>query len=221
MRTRAIVSTLLALGWLVACSGAAERSGPSSASTGDVSKDVGTPGSARASKPRLQPSSREKSRRRSSTTPRPCSRPIPCHSRASSGTASKLFRTSSLTQGSELRLNDAELEKLGQNGFVISSRLAYPSFPYAYAAIYVHDLPVFVSGDMVLEALHRLVRRHLAGGRARGPDSACLAATRRDAREAFDRRRAPLRADGGRCRLLPRGGVQLAHRGRPKTGRGS
>jgi hypothetical protein len=60
-----------------------------------------------------------------------------------------------LIQGSELRLSDAELEKLGLNGFVVSSRLAYPSFPYAYAAIYVHDLPVFVSGDMVLEALHR------------------------------------------------------------------
>src|SRR5690606_10739529 len=31
----------------------------------------------------------------------------------------------------------------------------YPSFPYAYSAVYVNDLPVFVSADMVLEAVHR------------------------------------------------------------------
>ena len=58
-------------------------------------------------------------------------------------------------QGSALALNEAELSLLGDSGFIISGREHFPSFPYAYAAIYVHDLPVFVSADMILEAVHR------------------------------------------------------------------
>jgi hypothetical protein len=60
-----------------------------------------------------------------------------------------------LIQASALSLNDAELALLGKNGFVISSRQQFPTFLRGYAAIYSEDLPVFVSADALLEALHR------------------------------------------------------------------
>jgi hypothetical protein len=61
----------------------------------------------------------------------------------------------SLIQDSALALNDAELGILAQNGFVISSRQQFPTFLRGYAAIYSEDLPVFVSADALLDALHR------------------------------------------------------------------
>lgn len=59
-----------------------------------------------------------------------------------------------LIQDSALALNDAELGKLGENGFVISTRQAFPTFVRGYAAIYSEDLPVYISADGILEALH-------------------------------------------------------------------
>jgi hypothetical protein len=58
-------------------------------------------------------------------------------------------------QGSAIALSGAELEQLGENGFVILRRKQYPSFPYGYFDIYSADLPVYVTADMVLEAVHR------------------------------------------------------------------
>jgi len=58
-------------------------------------------------------------------------------------------------QGSALALNGAELTKLNANGFVISKRSAFGSFPRGYEAIYMTDLPVFVSADSILYAVHR------------------------------------------------------------------
>jgi hypothetical protein len=58
-------------------------------------------------------------------------------------------------QGSALALNDAELAQLGAQGLVILRRKQYPSFPYGYFDIYGADLPVYVTADMVLEAVHR------------------------------------------------------------------
>ncbi|HTV17680.1 MAG TPA: DUF3160 domain-containing protein [Polyangiaceae bacterium] len=60
-----------------------------------------------------------------------------------------------LIQQSALALNDAELAQFAENGFVILRRKQYPSFPYGYFDIYGADLPVYVTADMVLEALHR------------------------------------------------------------------
>jgi hypothetical protein len=60
-----------------------------------------------------------------------------------------------LIQASPLSITDDELALLGRKGFVIVPRQEYPSFPYAYSEIYAQDLPVFVSADMVLEAVHR------------------------------------------------------------------
>src|SRR5688572_14511250 len=44
-----------------------------------------------------------------------------------------------LIQQSALALNDAELAKFAQNGFVILRRKQYPSFPYGYFDIYGSD----------------------------------------------------------------------------------
>ncbi len=60
-----------------------------------------------------------------------------------------------LIDDSELGLAEPELQVLGERGFVIVPRQEFPSFPYGYAAIYAADLPVFISADMVLEAVHR------------------------------------------------------------------
>lgn len=58
-------------------------------------------------------------------------------------------------QASALALNAAELATLDQNGFVVSSRQQFPNFFRGYASIYFEHLPVFVSADAMLDALHR------------------------------------------------------------------
>lgn len=59
-----------------------------------------------------------------------------------------------LIQASALALSDAELSILGEHGFVISKRSAFPTFVRGYAAIYSEDLPVYISADAILEAVH-------------------------------------------------------------------
>ncbi|HKO92949.1 MAG TPA: DUF3160 domain-containing protein, partial [Polyangiaceae bacterium] len=58
-------------------------------------------------------------------------------------------------QASALALNTAELGALDQNGFVVSKRQQFPSFLRGYAAIYMEHLPVYVSADALLDAVHR------------------------------------------------------------------
>jgi hypothetical protein len=53
-----------------------------------------------------------------------------------------------------LALTEAERAKLGENGFVVSERLSYPSFGQALLDTYQKDLPVMVTADMILHALH-------------------------------------------------------------------
>jgi Protein of unknown function (DUF3160) len=57
-------------------------------------------------------------------------------------------------QASALALTDDELAHLGTNGFVISERSAFPTFVRGYAAVYSADLPVYISADAILEAVH-------------------------------------------------------------------
>jgi hypothetical protein len=57
-------------------------------------------------------------------------------------------------QASALSLNPGELAALDRNGFVISSRQQFPTFLRGYAAIYMEHLPVYVSADALLEAVH-------------------------------------------------------------------
>ncbi len=46
-------------------------------------------------------------------------------------------------------------EQLALTGFALSAEKMYPSFASGYAEIYMHDLPVYITADMILEALHR------------------------------------------------------------------
>ena len=58
-------------------------------------------------------------------------------------------------QASALALNTGELGALAARGFVISDRERFPTFTYGYQSIYAQDLPVFVSADSILTALHK------------------------------------------------------------------
>ncbi|MDC0677619.1 DUF3160 domain-containing protein [Sorangium atrum] len=61
----------------------------------------------------------------------------------------------SLLQGTALALDEGELAKLSENGFVISSKKSFPTFAYGYSSIYALDLPLYVSADSILFAVHR------------------------------------------------------------------
>jgi len=52
-------------------------------------------------------------------------------------------------------LSSAEEEKINENGFVVSNRMSYQSFGDAYLDFFYKDLPVFISTDSILQALHR------------------------------------------------------------------
>jgi len=56
--------------------------------------------------------------------------------------------------GSSLALSDAEKEVLGKNGFVISSQKQFMTFLRGYNEIYAEHLPVYISADAILEAVH-------------------------------------------------------------------
>jgi hypothetical protein len=58
-------------------------------------------------------------------------------------------------QASHLALNAEELTTLGSRGFVITDNRPFPSFAYGYSTIYLEDLPVYISTDSILDAVHR------------------------------------------------------------------
>jgi hypothetical protein len=60
-----------------------------------------------------------------------------------------------LIQASALKLDAAEMGALSRTGFVISDKRRYPHFAYGYETIYSQDLPVFVSADSILQAVHQ------------------------------------------------------------------
>lgn len=60
-----------------------------------------------------------------------------------------------LIQQSSLQLNAAELAILAKSGLAISARQSFGTFFMGYVGIYANDLPLFVSGDSVLHAVHR------------------------------------------------------------------
>ena len=60
-----------------------------------------------------------------------------------------------LLTASRLGVSDGERQALGRNGFVISERQVFPTFFYGYKAIYADHLPLFVSVDSVIHAVHR------------------------------------------------------------------
>jgi hypothetical protein len=58
-------------------------------------------------------------------------------------------------QASALALSADELTALGTRGFVITDNRRFPSFTYGYSTIYLEDLPVYISADSILDAVHR------------------------------------------------------------------
>ncbi len=59
-----------------------------------------------------------------------------------------------LIQASALKLTDSELAILYEKGLVITKRQQFPSYAYGYKSIYGEDLPVYVSADSILQAVH-------------------------------------------------------------------
>jgi len=55
---------------------------------------------------------------------------------------------------SKYGLTSYELDLIASHGFAVSSRLARNTFIQAFAEIYHNDLPVFVSTDAILQAVH-------------------------------------------------------------------
>ena len=60
-----------------------------------------------------------------------------------------------LVQASPVALADDERTVLAANGFVISNRKRYPGFVAGYQTIYAADLPVYLSADSILHAVHQ------------------------------------------------------------------
>jgi hypothetical protein len=58
-------------------------------------------------------------------------------------------------QAGPLRLDADEQRTLARNGFVVTERKTYPTFADAWLSVYKADLPLFVSADALLHALHR------------------------------------------------------------------
>lgn len=56
---------------------------------------------------------------------------------------------------SELALTPAELDAVEERGFAITAGHEFPTFTYGYATIYAADLPVYISADSILYAVHR------------------------------------------------------------------
>jgi len=65
------------------------------------------------------------------------------------------------TMSAKSALTPFELEQIGKHGFVVTSRLSYNTFVQALEAIYRQDLPVFVSTDAILQAIHNSYDRLL------------------------------------------------------------
>jgi hypothetical protein len=56
---------------------------------------------------------------------------------------------------SRLGVSDAERAAIARDGFVVSARQSFPTFFYGYKAIYADHLPLYVSVDSVMYAVHR------------------------------------------------------------------
>ena len=52
-------------------------------------------------------------------------------------------------------LTDYEQSLINRNGFMVSERLSYPSFGEALHHVFIKDLPVFISTDAILHAIHK------------------------------------------------------------------
>ena len=71
--------------------------------------------------------------------------------------ASTTFSSSEYAQeiDSVFELTAYEKSLINRNGFMVSERLSYPSFGDAFRHVFIKDLPVFISTDAILHALHK------------------------------------------------------------------
>ena len=77
---------------------------------------------------------------------------------------SPLFLRSVTKQAQQAAYLDSAIQKLGltpdevdllmDNGFLVTERLSRPSFFHSYSDVWHKDLPVFVSTDAILHAVH-------------------------------------------------------------------
>jgi hypothetical protein len=58
-------------------------------------------------------------------------------------------------KASRVAPTQAELDLLSKNGFMISAAQRFPTFTYGFETIYAEHLPLFVSADAILDAVHR------------------------------------------------------------------
>src|ERR1700692_4518035 len=54
-----------------------------------------------------------------------------------------------------LQFTPEEIAQLERNGFVVSDRLEFESFALAYAYLHQEDLPVLITTDSLLHAIHQ------------------------------------------------------------------
>ncbi len=94
-----------------------------------------------------------------------------------------------LLQASALGLDADEMQKLAKNGFVISEKKRFPTFVYGYESLYALDLPLYVSADSILHAVHRSYDSILKAVE--------IAALAPDLKKLLDAMRAELSAGGG------------------------
>src|SRR5215467_3688161 len=56
---------------------------------------------------------------------------------------------------STLHLAPQEVERLERNGFVVSDRLSFEDFSMAYGYLFWKDLPLLITTDSLLQAMHQ------------------------------------------------------------------
>lgn len=66
-----------------------------------------------------------------------------------------------LIQKSGCSLAQEELDKLGEQGFAISRTRTFPNMAYGLKTIYFYDLPVYISIDPILDAVHNAYKNIL------------------------------------------------------------
>jgi hypothetical protein len=89
------------------------------------------------------------------STPETLAAQHPVTFQASLGYAPQSSAGFDLIQASAHALGASELAVLDKNGFVSSERQHFPTFFYGYKSIYGADLPLYVTVDSVLDAVHR------------------------------------------------------------------
>jgi hypothetical protein len=58
-------------------------------------------------------------------------------------------------QASPLRLSDRELAQLRRSGLALSERQHFPTFMFGYLTLYMAHMPLYISADSILHAVHR------------------------------------------------------------------